>query len=118
MKSKILRLKDKAWKTFSIWIRNRDKVCFTCGSTKDSQAGHFWHNVLDFDEENIHQQCAHCNKYLSGNLAVYSVKLLKLIGKKRFDALNIRHTMALKGVKVNEQYYENIIEKYKISLQK
>lgn len=112
MRKKILRLKDKAWKVFSLYIRNRDKRCITCGSTNSLQAGHFFHNVLDFDPENIFAQCARCNHYLSGNLAIYSVNLLKLLGKKKFDALNIRHYRAMKGEKRSEQDYLDIIKKH------
>ena len=116
MRPKIQRLKDKAWKTFSLFIRNRDKKCVTCDKVLPVellQAGHFFHGVLDFDEENINAQDARCNKWLSGNLAPYSVYLLGKLGKKKFDALNIRHYRAMGGEKRSEQDYLNIIEKYK-----
>lgn len=113
MRSKLDRLKDNAWKTFSKYIRLRDKKCYTCPKGLAENAGHFWHNVLDFDEENIHGQCVHCNKWLSGNLAVYSVNLLREIGKKRFEALDIRHTRAIGEGKHDEEYYQNIINTYK-----
>lgn len=114
MKSKRGRLKDNAWKTFSIWIRNRDKQCVTCGKREGLQAGHFWHNVLDFDEENINAQCERCNHYLSGNLAVYSTYLLRKLGQKGFEDLEIRHYRAMKSEKHDEQYYQNLIDKYKL----
>lgn len=117
MRSLIERLKDRAWDTFSLWIRTRDGFkCVTCGSTtQQMNAGHFWHGVLDFDEENINCQCVHCNKWLSGNLAVYSVYLLQKIGKEKFDALNIRHSMAWKGEIRTEQDYRDIIERYRLT---
>lgn len=61
-------LHDKLWNIFSIYIRRRDGgVCFTCNerkwdeelgewTIKGMQAGHFYHNVLDFDEMNINCQ--------------------------------------------------------------
>jgi hypothetical protein len=107
-------LKDKAWKTFSKWIRNRDKQCVCCGSTNNLQAGHYWHNCLDFDEENINAQCARCNKWLSGNLATYGMYLLNKLGTKKFKALEKRHYMAMKGELMSEQDYINIVEKYKL----
>ena len=115
MRPKIQRLKDRAWNIFSLFIRNRDKKCVSCGKVlpiTELQAGHFWHNVLDFDEENINAQCSRCNHYLSGNLAPYSVYLLGKLGKKKFDALNIRHYWAMSGEKRSEQDYLDIIEKY------
>lgn len=114
MRSKKARLKDNAWKVFSAYIRNRDKRCVTCANGLAENAGHFWHAVLDFDEENINGQCVRCNKWLSGNLAPYSVYLLNKIGKKKFDALDIRHTRAIGGEGHDEIFYQNIIDKYKM----
>ena len=108
--------KEKAWKTFSIWIRNRDPYCVThlvLGKKVPSEnAGHFWHNVLDFDEENINGQCVNCNKWNSGRLAEYSTYLINKIGSKRFKDLDIRHTRALSGEKRSIEDYDKIIEKY------
>lgn len=117
------KLKKKAWETFSVWIRTRDKQCFTCGkriwdgelgewSINGLQAGHFWHGVLDFDEENIHAQCQQCNHFKSGNLAEYSVRLLRLLGKERFDALEKRKNEAMRGELLSAEEYEAIINKY------
>ena len=118
MRPKRQRLKDTAWKTFSEYIRLRDKHCVTCPNGLAENAGHFWHNVLDFDEENVHGQCVRCNKWLSGNLAVYAVYLLKLMGKKKFDALDIRHTRAIGGEYRTEKDYEKIIKTYKEKINK
>lgn len=107
-----MTIKEKAWKTFGDYIKARDKRCVTCGSTNNPQAGHFWHAVLDFDEENINQQCMKCNHFLSGNLAVYAVYLLGKLGKEGFDNLNKRHYLALKGEKRTPEEYKAIIEKY------
>ena len=109
-------LRDKAWKVWSIWIRKRDPWCVThlvIGKKVPSEnAGHFWHNVLDFDEENINGQCINCNKWNSGRLAEYSTYLLNKLGKKKFDALDIRHTRAIGGEGHDEAFYQSIIEKY------
>lgn len=103
---------DKAWKVFSAWIRERDKRCVTCDKGLAEQGGHFFHAVLDFDEENINGQCVRCNHWLSGNLAPYSVYLLKKLGKKKFEALDIRHTRAIGGEGHDIEFYQSIIEKY------
>ena len=112
VKSPLDTLKRKAWEKFSKWIRNRDKKCVTCGNFNQLQAGHFWHGVLDFDEMNINAQCKRCNVWLSGNLAVYSNYLIDKYGIKEFKLLETRHYQAMKGVKYNEEYYENIIKWY------
>ena len=109
--------RKKAWSIFSKWIRNRDKWCVTHlveGKYIPSEnAGHFWHGVLDFDEENINGQCINCNKWNNGKLAQYSVYLLKKLGKKKFDELDIRHSRASGGEYRTVEDYQKIIEKYK-----
>lgn len=109
-------IKEKAWKVFSLFIRNRDKfVCFTCGVRGDrttTNAGHFKHNVLDFDEVNIHCQCIQCNHYKSGNLDVYAEKLVKMYGAGGFGELLKRARLAQRGERMTIQDYQNIIDKY------
>jgi hypothetical protein len=112
---KKINLHRKAWDIFSKWIRERDKMCVTCGSRNTVlNAGHFWHGVLDFDEININAQCVHCNKWLSGNLAPYSVYLVKKYGLKVFNDLEKRHYLAMRGEYRTDQQYIDIIEKYKL----
>ena len=117
-------LKDKAWDTYSIYIRKRDSgKCITCDkriwdeeigewTIKGMQAGHFFHGVLDFDEDNVNCQCQQCNHFKSGNGAIYSVKLIEKIGKERFDELNKKRLVALKGELKSAEEYEEIIRKY------
>lgn len=105
-------LKDKAWVAFSKFIRQRDKKCVTCPTGKAENAGHFWHAVLDFDEMNINGQCVRCNKWLSGNLAVYATYLIEKHGIEKFEGLKIRHYQAMKGQKLSELDYKKIINHY------
>ena len=86
-------LTNKAWKLMSEWVRKSNSdwrgnvTCFSCGKQlpwQESQAGHFHHGKLDFDEQNIHVQCVGCNKWKHGNLSAYSVNLIKEIGKEAF----------------------------------
>ena len=107
-------LKRKAWNTFSKWIRERDKWCICCGSRNQLQAGHFHHNCLDFDEENINAQCKQCNHFKSGSLSIYSVYLLKKLGEKKFLDLDTRHYLAMKGEFRSDKDYLDLIEKYKL----
>ena len=117
-------LQRKAWDKFSIFIRKRDKQCYTCPfknwdeekgewSIKGLQAGHFKHGVLDFDEMNIHAQCVHCNKFWSGRLDVYAENLIRDYGLKAFNNLCNRASQALKGHKYTDEELLAIIEKYK-----
>lgn len=108
-------MRDKAWKVFSLWIRNRDKRCVTCGSTSTLQAGHFWHAVMDFDERNINAQCSACNHFRSGNLAQYSLYLLNKLGEEGFKQLEADKYKAIAGEYRTEEEYQAIIDKYSLS---
>ena len=104
------KLKRKAWKLFSKYICKRDNhICFTCDKA-GNQAGHYKHGRLDFDEDNVHCQCARCNKWLHGRLDEYGERLRKKMGNKKFDALVLR---ANQFNKYTRDELEKIIEKYK-----
>lgn len=111
---KRIDLKRKAWDIFSKWVRERDKICITCGSKGNLEAGHFWHAVLDFDEMNINAQCKKCNHFMSGNLAVYSNYLIRKYGLEKFQDLEKRHYLALRGEYRTDTDYQDIINKYKL----
>ena len=78
--------KSRAWKAFSAYIRKRDPYCIT-SEGKTTEAGHFLHttdkdtnpnlsgNELWYNEKNVNGQCGSCNRFKSGNLAEYAVKL-------------------------------------------
>ena len=88
-------LRKKAWDLQSEWIRRSEKgICFTCGihkPWKEQQAGHYIHkNCLDFDLINIHCQCVHCNKWLSGNLGIYAERLIAEYGENAIVELRER----------------------------
>lgn len=109
-------LRRKAWNVFSKWICDRDRgICVTCGNRNANQAGHFWHGVLDFDEMNINLQCKSCNLFKSGNLAPYSLYLIKKHGIEKFEDLEKRHYLALRGEYRTDEDYRGLIEKYKLS---
>lgn len=93
------QLQEKAWKLFSIFIRQRGmdwrgfNQCVTCGARKhwkELQAGHRYHGKLDFDEININVQCARCNHWLSGNLGYYERYLVQKYGQAVADDLLLR----------------------------
>jgi hypothetical protein len=115
-RSEVDILKDKAWTVFSKYIRLRDPYCVTCleeGKQVISEnAGHFYHNCLDFHEDNVNGQCVRCNKWLSGNLSIYSNYLLRKLGQQRFDELYILHYRDMKSQKREAEYYKEIIDTY------
>ena len=73
----------KAKKTFNAWIRRRDAKklggrCYTCPN-KGTEAGHFRHNnnATRFSEIFVNLQCGDCNRWKSGNLGVYALRLIE-----------------------------------------
>jgi hypothetical protein len=78
-------LRDTAWRLFSKIVRIEEKyICYTCGKnlqndTSNCHAGHYVPrgkvSKLRYERKNVHAQCVNCNKYMSGNLSVYAVKL-------------------------------------------
>ena len=115
MKSKNLRLRNRAWKLFSLFIRKRDKHCFTCGAYKnitELDAGHFIHGKttpIYFDETNVHAQCTFCNRYMHGNLIDYTVNMISEYGQGKVDSLRAQKHK-IKKWKISE--LEAMIKKY------
>lgn len=72
-------------------------------------AGHFWHDKLDFDEMNINCQCIKCNHFLSGNLGEYATRLIDKHGLEKFNELGTRRFQVL----YRREDLEKIVEKYK-----
>ena len=59
--------------------------CYTCDVVKkieEMDCGH-----LDFILDNLRPQCTVCNRYKSGNLGIFAIRLIKEIGLKRVEAL-------------------------------
>jgi hypothetical protein len=77
--------KEKAWAATSRYVRVLEPNCITCPD-RTTEAGHYRHNTdktnkklggnaLWYDLRNIHGQCGTCNRYYSGRLDVYGLKL-------------------------------------------
>ena len=116
-KNELSKLKKKAWRIWSNYIRQRyagkDGMveCYTCGVKKHwskMHAGHFHHDRLDFDERNIRPQCPQCNTFKHGNLSIYGTKLVEELGKEGMAKLLIDANTTI----YKEKDYNDIIEKY------
>lgn len=108
------KLKEKADKVFSIWIRARDKnICFTCGKKTDHpQNGHYIsrrHTNTRYSKLNCHCQCVACNIFQKGNMQSYSINLIKLYGDGILQKL---YREAHKTKKCDRTFLNNIIETY------
>ena len=81
--------KTKAWKYLSLYIRQKELRCFTCGKAGDyreADAGHFFHrsSIMFFDPVFVRRQCTGCNRFKHGNLGIYAINLIGEIGLEAF----------------------------------
>ena len=77
-----------------IRLRDRNKPCISCDAAPNTytiNAGHYFpsgsYKNLRFNEDNVHNQCVHCNQHKHGNIVEYSLNLRERIGVDRFNAL-------------------------------
>lgn len=105
-KKSLASLKKELQDVFNKFIRLRDTIyengkaffiCISCGVKKtidQMHAGHYWpvggNEAIRFDEDNVHGQCVYCNFHKHGNEKGYRPRLIKKIGQKRFDLLEIK----------------------------
>lgn len=111
-------LMDKAVTVFNRWIRNRDAMllggkCYTCLTGEGSEAGHWRHNnnATKFHEKLVRLQCTKCNRYLSGNLAAYTLRLVREHGQEQVDEW---YKLSFTTKKFTMGELREIIEKYKL----
>lgn len=95
-------------------------ACITCGkkyiwNSGQIHAGHWIHDKLDFDERNVHPQCANCNYYRNKNTnTAYAVFMAKTYGVK--GMVELRSLAVKKGNDYTYSELEAIIIKYKEKL--
>lgn len=125
----VKKLKEKADKYFSQYVRYRDGEfkrgewlvpCITCGvekPLKQMQAGHFVSrrvNALRFDEENVNAQCTGCNMFKQGEQYLYAKALDDKYGiGKAEELMNRRHETHKFTVTELEQIIEDCKEQIK-----
>ena len=96
----------EAQQAFNAYIRARDagKPCISCGAVASNEGYMSWGNChaghyrsigacpeLRFEESNVHNQCAKCNIYKSGNVVEYRINLIKRIGLDQVEWLEQDH---------------------------
>lgn len=121
---------NKAWKVFSLYIRERDNwTCCACGAKigetyknkiltkKNFHAGHWLeqslltkYHELNFSELNINCQCAVCNLWFEGNKGLYAEYMISKYGCKIIGILNKKR---LDGSILTAEDLEKIYNKYK-----
>jgi hypothetical protein len=104
------------------YVRQRDgNFCISCNKEVQGKidAGHFFsvgnYPSVRFDLRNISSQCIKCNQYNGGSLLEYRKYLIKKIGLKEFEDLDLKAHQ-------NRQYsipeLKEMIEEYKILLKR
>ena len=114
-------LTKKLQKIFNEYIRlrDKDKPCISCGNYFESKdAGHFFatsgYAGLRFDEDNVHGECARCNRFDESHLISYSHNLKNKIGIEDYEALRERALEYKKnGYKFGRVELRELIEIYK-----
>jgi hypothetical protein len=130
-KKTLAALKKELQEIFNEFIRLRDTeigqgrkffTCISCGQPKElfeMHAGHYWpvggHEAVRYDEDNVHGQCRHCNYFKHGNEKGYRPRLIKKIGQKAFDALEMRAHNRSKMMAFEVEY---LIQEYKNKIKK
>ena len=134
MKTERKKLKAKAWKAISQYIRYKECIettgdpeygnCCTCGRLKhrkELQAGHYISgrtNSILFVEFGIHIQCVSCNMFNEGNKSEYERYMLDRYGKEKCDRLkdlkHIQKSLSLFELKAIEQEYKDKLKELMI----
>lgn len=92
---------------FNKYIRERDAgfTCITCKTGKTNIQYHAGHYLSvgaapqhRFNPINCHKQCARCNNWLSGNVALYRLALVEFYGIAVVEALEADHKAKKYGV--------------------
>lgn len=111
----ISSLKKELDRVFSLWIRQRDTKCYTCGAL-GTQNGHFAPRQilsLRWDERNCHSQCSRCNLWLGGNPSVYAVRLVEQYGEGILREIELKRQQL---THLDRAWYEKQIAIYKQKL--
>ena len=115
----------EAQSAFNAYVRHRDRhlSCISCDSMGEHHglggywdAGHYRSRGsakhLSFNLHNCAKQCSRCNRYLSGNVVDYRIKLVKRIGLEKVEALENNNAI----VKHDIKYLRRIKQIFKAKL--
>lgn len=121
-KASLPKLKRKAWKLFSAYIKHRDgPVCISCNKTglvgANWQATHYikaelCNLVYRYDERNVNSGCGRCNLWLAGNTIAYRNAMLDKYGVKAVKELDAHYKDPLPLNFDTRAFYEKVIKTY------
>lgn len=120
---------NKLWDIFSVWVRVRDAdkngmiTCITSGRRvhwKDADAGHFIsrrHLSTKFDEQNVHAQSRHSNRFQYGQQFEYSKAIDLKYGPGTADKILVKSRVTCKRgqFEIDNMYswYKSEVERIK-----
>ena len=110
------QLKAKVQRAVNKYCRDRDEGngCISCGKHLKLQGGHYIPqgscSYLRYDFDNINGQCVGCNKWKSGNLIEYRIRLVKKISAECVELLEGCRVETKKGTR---QELEELLERLK-----
>lgn len=96
-------------KIVSLYVRERDGKCVTCGSIAHLQCGHLItraHYAVRWDLWNTHCQCSRCNLLHEYNPHIYTSWFIDRFGLPEYRALLARDVPR----KIGEEEMSNILE--------
>lgn len=115
--------KGKAWEKVRLYVKAKEKDCYTCGAKAlmgiNAQSGHYLpvglvgsNNVLSWDARQIHLQCSRCNGVGQGQAVAYRARLIKDYGEKVVKELEARRWKVdkVKDWDAIIEYYEKLFE--------
>lgn len=117
-------LKGKAWEQVRIYVKSKEKDCYTCLARTlqgiNAQAGHYLpvglvgsNNTLSWDERQIHLQCSRCNGVGQGQQVAYRRRLVEFYGEKVVKELEARRWKVdpIKNWQAVIDYYKELQQK-------
>ena len=125
-KPTLAKLKKKAWKILSEYVRRREAdengmvYCYTCGERfhwRDVHAGHAIpgrHNAVLLDTDIIRPQCPRDNIFMGGRYEIFAARLIRENGLEWFEQ---KLSGARQVVKLTRSDLEGFIESYKQKLE-
>lgn len=119
------KVKVKAWKQFSLWIRlsaakDGRVLCYTCPAVvpyTEANAGHWIEghsNAVYINPDYVRVQCRSCNIFHGGRQGIFRDKIRQELGDKRVDQL-ILASNQVKLLTIED--YQNLEKLYKDKLQ-
>ena len=106
---------------FSLYVREKEKECYTCGTPHNLQCGHLITRACfstRWSEANGHSQCVKCNSKHEEDESIYNEKFIKEYGLQAFEALKILscrpHLRSAEEIRIIGRFFKQKYETLKV----